>query len=98
VGISAEFAVCSAQWRRKGTVSLASGLVKGGSEALVGRLQPRFRVTAHTSYFRSCPSVWQISCFKKIMLNWAPVAHACNPSYSGGRDQEDQGLKPALGK
>jgi hypothetical protein len=25
----------------------------------------------------------------------APVAHACNPSYSGGRDQEDQGPKPA---
>jgi hypothetical protein len=24
-----------------------------------------------------------------------PVAHACNPSYSGGRDQEDRGLKPA---
>jgi hypothetical protein len=23
------------------------------------------------------------------------VAHACNPSYSGGRDQEDQGSKPA---
>jgi hypothetical protein len=23
------------------------------------------------------------------------VAHACNPSYSGGRDQEAQGLKPA---
>jgi hypothetical protein len=23
------------------------------------------------------------------------VAHACNPSYSGGRDQEDHGLKPA---
>jgi hypothetical protein len=23
------------------------------------------------------------------------VAHACNPSYSGGRDQEDRGLKPA---
>jgi hypothetical protein len=23
------------------------------------------------------------------------VAHICNPSYSGGRDQEDQGLKPA---
>jgi hypothetical protein len=22
------------------------------------------------------------------------VAHACNPSYSGGRDQEDHGLKP----
>jgi hypothetical protein len=23
------------------------------------------------------------------------VAHACNPSYSGGRDQKDHGLKPA---
>jgi hypothetical protein len=23
------------------------------------------------------------------------VAHACNPSFSGGRDQEDRGLKPA---
>jgi hypothetical protein len=23
------------------------------------------------------------------------VAHACNPTYSGGRDQEDLGLKPA---
>jgi hypothetical protein len=25
------------------------------------------------------------------------VVHACNPSYSGGRDQEDHGLKPAQG-
>jgi hypothetical protein len=24
-----------------------------------------------------------------------PVAHACNPSYSGGRDQEDRSSKPA---
>jgi hypothetical protein len=24
-----------------------------------------------------------------------PGAHACNASYSGGRDQEDHGLKPA---
>jgi hypothetical protein len=24
-----------------------------------------------------------------------PVAHAYNPSNSGGRDQEDRGLKPA---
>jgi hypothetical protein len=23
------------------------------------------------------------------------MAYACNPSYSGGRDQEDHGLKPA---
>jgi hypothetical protein len=27
--------------------------------------------------------------------SWAPVAHACNPSFSGGRDQEDHGWKPA---
>jgi hypothetical protein len=27
--------------------------------------------------------------------SWVPVAQACNPSYSGGRDQEDHGLKPA---
>jgi hypothetical protein len=25
------------------------------------------------------------------------VAHTCNPSYSGGRDQEDRSLKPAWG-
>jgi hypothetical protein len=25
----------------------------------------------------------------------APVAHICNPNYSGGRDQEDHDLKPA---
>jgi hypothetical protein len=23
------------------------------------------------------------------------MAHTCNPSYSGGRDQDDHGLKPA---
>jgi hypothetical protein len=27
-------------------------------------------------------------------LSQAWVAHACNPSYSGGRDQEDLGSKP----
>jgi hypothetical protein len=30
--------------------------------------------------------------------SWAPVVHACNPSYSRGKDQEDHGWKPALGK
>jgi hypothetical protein len=29
------------------------------------------------------------------MTSQAPVAHACNPSYSGGRDQEDHCSKPA---
>jgi hypothetical protein len=31
----------------------------------------------------------------KNQNSWALLAHACNPSYSGGRDQEDQGSKPA---
>jgi hypothetical protein len=36
--------------------------------------------------------------FKKQKLSWVLVAQAYNPSYSGGRDQEDYGSKPALGK
>jgi hypothetical protein len=27
--------------------------------------------------------------------SWVQVAHSCNPSYSGGRDQQDHGWKPA---
>jgi hypothetical protein len=27
------------------------------------------------------------------LLSWALVAHACNPSYSGDRDEEDRALK-----
>jgi hypothetical protein len=30
-----------------------------------------------------------------VVPGWALVAHICNPSYSGGRDQEDGGSKPA---
>jgi hypothetical protein len=32
---------------------------------------------------------------KKSQTSWVLVAHTCKPSYSGGRDQEDLGLKPA---
>jgi hypothetical protein len=31
----------------------------------------------------------------KVKFSWVRVAHACNPSYSGGRDQEDHGSKPS---
>jgi hypothetical protein len=31
-----------------------------------------------------------------IIINQAPAAHTCNPSYSGGRDQEPRSSKPAL--
>jgi hypothetical protein len=29
------------------------------------------------------------------MISQAPVPHACNPSHSGGRGQENRGSKPA---
>jgi hypothetical protein len=32
---------------------------------------------------------------KKKKISWALVAHVCNPSYSGGRDQEDHSSRPA---
>jgi hypothetical protein len=35
------------------------------------------------------------SCHEEEILPGAKVAHACNPSYSGGRVQEDHGSKPA---
>jgi hypothetical protein len=38
---------------------------------------------------------------KRERKNWRlhePVAHTCNLSHSGGRDQEDHGSKPVLGK
>jgi hypothetical protein len=31
----------------------------------------------------------------KDRLGWVLLAHACNPGYSGGRDQEDLSSKPA---
>jgi hypothetical protein len=33
--------------------------------------------------------------FKKHKHSWVLMARACNPYYSGGRDQEDRGSKPA---
>jgi hypothetical protein len=34
-------------------------------------------------------------CLKKKKMSWEPVAHSCNPSYLGGKDQEDHSSKPA---
>jgi hypothetical protein len=35
-------------------------------------------------------------CKKQLeLISWVSGAHTCNPSYSGGRDQEDHSLKPA---
>jgi hypothetical protein len=32
---------------------------------------------------------------KSVSGCWAPVVHTCNPSYKGGRNQEDHGSKAA---
>jgi hypothetical protein len=42
---------------------------------------------------RKCTSLGGL--LKVLKISWASVAHICNPSYSGGRDQEDRSLKPA---
>jgi hypothetical protein len=40
--------------------------------------------------------IYQMVQKKKTMhRNQVPVAHTCNPSYSGGRDQKDLSSKPA---
>jgi hypothetical protein len=33
--------------------------------------------------------------FLEMEEQWAPVTHACNPSYLGGRAQKDHGSNPA---
>jgi hypothetical protein len=48
---------------------------------------------ANLPVFFCCLSFW--SHIQETIASWVPMAHACNPSYSGCRDQEDQGLKPA---
>jgi hypothetical protein len=40
-----------------------------------------------------CPK--KLKTFMKIWFNWASVVHACNPNYSGGRDQKDCVVKTA---
>jgi hypothetical protein len=40
-------------------------------------------------------SITDIKSTSKTKYSQAPVAHTYNPGYSGGRDQEDHGAKPA---
>jgi hypothetical protein len=39
--------------------------------------------------------LYKINAPLKVSCCHVSVAHACNPSYSGGRDQEDHSSKPA---
>jgi hypothetical protein len=40
-------------------------------------------------------NMFMVSASSRYWIYQESVAHACNPSYSGGRDLEDQGSKPA---
>jgi hypothetical protein len=67
--------------------------------------------THRRHYLRGCGVVWKadghrlVSCPEakkysssdpqKNGIARCRVVHACNPSYSGGRDQENRGSKPA---
>jgi hypothetical protein len=56
------------------------------------------RAMNHDKFFLlcTCSEVYVIHFeVKDNGASWALVAHICNPSYSGGRDQEDYGLKKA---
>jgi hypothetical protein len=44
---------------------------------------------------KSCPILNSDKKGNRKCASTVLVAHACNPSYSGGRNQEDCGLKPA---
>jgi hypothetical protein len=44
---------------------------------------------------RTCRRISVSEWIVKNVLSQALVAHTCNPSYSGGRDQEDLGSKSA---
>jgi hypothetical protein len=45
-----------------------------------------------------CRRLRQVDCQFEVASEthcWTSVSHTCNSSYSGGKDQEDRGLKPA---
>jgi hypothetical protein len=54
-------------------------------------------IAAPTQKWHISPPLWLHWSNLTIKLGWVQVAHACNASYSGGRDQEDHSSKPARG-
>jgi hypothetical protein len=50
------------------------------------------------NYQKDGGSYTKTNFMKHRTLSRAPVAHACNPSYSGGRHPEDYGSKTAPGR
>jgi hypothetical protein len=67
----------------------------GGIKENDGGVNSNMIYLIYCKNFCKCLNVPPPSTTIKINLRWGPVAHTCNPKYSGGRDQEDWGLKPA---
>jgi hypothetical protein len=65
----------------------------GGNRGVtyINDLAPTFMASASIG---SANYTWKIF-GKKYCVSQVPIAHACNPSYSGDRDQEDHGLSTA---
>jgi hypothetical protein len=75
--------------------TLSNGLgCKGPQEPFWGVLQRVLKTISPPMEAYSLTPLLACLC-QKTKLCWPPVAHACNPSYSGGRDQEDHGSKSA---
>jgi hypothetical protein len=55
-------------------------------------------VCCHLAAFCVAGKVIILVLLENLLKSWAPLAHAYNPSYSRGRDQEDDGSKPASAK
>jgi hypothetical protein len=51
-----------------------------------------------TQVIECLPSKQEALSLNQRISSWGPMAHTCYPSYSGGRDQEDWGLKPVQSK
>jgi hypothetical protein len=54
-----------------------------------------FLHTRNENTFYTLKFLMMLLAIKNILRSQVPVVHTCNPSYSGGRDQEDGSSKPA---
>jgi hypothetical protein len=80
--------------RSVGTIALGSvarlSIMVGGSCQEVGKNTQRRKPVNNDQKPPATPYLLKVQ-------SQALLAHPCNPSYSGGRDQEDHGSKPAWG-
>jgi hypothetical protein len=64
----------------------------GGIAQVVEHLLSKYKV------LRSIPLHLNKMFIKKVKEGQVPVAHNCNPRYSGGRDRDDYNSRPAWAK